>query len=331
MRYWWVNQNQTFRQEIGGGYLWSPQRNANGARNPFYESMRGVCPGDVVFSFVDTRIKAIGIVRSHCYECPKPNEFGRIGANWEKVGWRVDVNFREEPVPIRPKDHMEVLRPHLPPRYAPLRANGDGLQNVYLTELPPSFAEALATLMGRPILDLVKGTAVEDSRADRSVIDPVPDPVMEWEEVEIERIKADPTVTETERLALVLARRGQGLFKRNVRQLEFNCRVTKVDRMEHLRASHCKPWRDCSNHERLDGENGLLLTPSIDHLFDRGFISFEDSGDLLVSPVAHPLSLERMGIEVSSTVNVGTFTTGQRRQLAYHREHVFLSRRVTWR
>jgi hypothetical protein len=38
MRYWWVNQNQTFRHEIEGGYLWSPKRNANGARNPFYES-----------------------------------------------------------------------------------------------------------------------------------------------------------------------------------------------------------------------------------------------------------------------------------------------------
>jgi len=40
MRYWWVNQNQTFRHEVEGGYLWSPKRNANGARNPFYESMR---------------------------------------------------------------------------------------------------------------------------------------------------------------------------------------------------------------------------------------------------------------------------------------------------
>ena len=55
MRYWWVNQNQTFRQEIAGGYLWSPKRNANGARNPFYESMREVSPGDLIFSFVDTR------------------------------------------------------------------------------------------------------------------------------------------------------------------------------------------------------------------------------------------------------------------------------------
>jgi hypothetical protein len=40
MCYWWVNQNQTFRHEFEGGYLWSPKRNANGARNPFYETMR---------------------------------------------------------------------------------------------------------------------------------------------------------------------------------------------------------------------------------------------------------------------------------------------------
>jgi len=86
VRYWWVNQNQTYRQEITGGYLWSPKRNANGARNPFYEFMREVTPGDLVFSFVDTRIVALGIVASYCYESPKPAEFGRIGLYWEAIG-----------------------------------------------------------------------------------------------------------------------------------------------------------------------------------------------------------------------------------------------------
>jgi len=57
-----------------------------------------------------------------------------------------------------------------------------------------------------------------------------------------------------------------------------------VDRPEHLIASHCKPWRDCDNfYERLDGENGLLLTPIINHLFDREFIGFESSGRLVVT------------------------------------------------
>ena len=95
MRYWWVNQNQTFRQEIAGGYLWSPKRNANGARNPFYESMREVAPGDLIFSFMDTRILAVGIVRSYAWESPKPAEFGSAGENWEGIGWRVQVQFTE--------------------------------------------------------------------------------------------------------------------------------------------------------------------------------------------------------------------------------------------
>src|SRR3546814_510706 len=108
--------------------------------------------------------------------------------------------------------------------------------------------------------------------------------LIEWETHEMEQVIADQTIPETTRQAVVMARRGQGLFKQNVQRIEAFCRVTKVDRIEHLRASHCKPWRDASNVERLDGDNGLLLTPDVDHLFDRGFISFEDNGTVLVSP-----------------------------------------------
>ena len=64
VRYWWVNQNQTYRAEVSGGYLWSPKRNKNGARSQFYENMREVAPGDLVFSFRDTKIKAVGVCRS---------------------------------------------------------------------------------------------------------------------------------------------------------------------------------------------------------------------------------------------------------------------------
>jgi putative restriction endonuclease len=70
----------------------------------------------------------------------------------------------------------------------------------------------------------------------------------------------------------------------------------------------------------------LLLTPTIDHLFDRGFISFEADGKLLVSPVAHGPSLERMGVAVQERTNVGGFSEGQRRYLEFHRERVFLER-----
>jgi hypothetical protein len=123
---------------------------------------------------------------------------------------------------------------------------------------------------------------------------------------------------------LVLARRGQGRFREAVATIETHCRVSGLNRPEHLIACHCKPWRDASNQERLDGENRLLLTPSVEHLFDRGFISFDNDGRLLVSPVAHRWSLGRMGVPVDSPFNAGGFSEGQRKYVDYHRESVFL-------
>jgi hypothetical protein len=138
------------------------------------------------------------------------------------------------------------------------------------------------------------------------------------------RIEADSSISETDRQAIIRARGGQGVFKERVMRIETKCRITGVDNLVHLVASHCKPWRDSTNEERLNGENGLLLTPSIDHLFDRGFIGFEDRGNLIISPVAHRPSLRRMGIETERIVNVGSFTQGQRQFLDFHRNSVLL-------
>ena len=94
MAYWWVNQKQTHRHEIAGGYLWSPKRRADGARNQFYENMRIVIPGDCVFSYWDTAIRAYGNARSFGYEAYKPDEFGDVGRNWSRIGFRVDVDYQ---------------------------------------------------------------------------------------------------------------------------------------------------------------------------------------------------------------------------------------------
>lgn len=90
-----------------------------------------------------------------------------------------------------------------------------------------------------------------------------------WEHHIESKIESDRRIPETEREALIVARRGQGLFKQRVMEIETRCRITGVTNPIHLRASHCKLWRDSNNEERLDGENGLLLTPTMDHLFDR--------------------------------------------------------------
>lgn len=320
MRYGWVNQNQTFRQEIDGGYLWSPKRNRNGHHNPFYEFMREVAPGDIVFSFSDTRIAALGIVSGYCRESPKPEEFGSAGTNWSQIGWKVGVRWQRLVNTIRPKDHIARLRPDLASKYAPLTADGNGLQGVYLTPISTALAMALISLIGTEASQVADvGHQVNEIERDS----PAPErDIEEWERRVEVAITSDVAIRETERTALVQARRGQGLFRDKVRSIERACRVTRVERMEHLIASHIQPWRDSSNAQRLDGENGLLLTPTVDHLFDKGFISFEDSGQLIVSPVADQRSLKRMGIDAGNRVNVGAFSEGQRRYLDFHRDNV---------
>lgn len=309
MRYWWVNQNQTYRQEIAGGYLWSPKRNANGARNPFYEFMREAAPGDLVFSFADTKIIAVGTVQSYCFESPKPLEFGSTGLYWENVGWKVNVRFTRMLNQVHPVDHMDLLRRVLPSRYSPLQQNGHGMQGVYLTELPEVFAEVLGSLIGAEFEAVRSTVTAHQPRVSMQVGDDLD----YWEHRLEQTVEEDQTIPETDRQAIIRARRGQGLFKERVRQIERMCRITKVENQIHLVASHCKPWRDSTNEERLNGENGLLLTPSIDHLFDRGFIGFEDSGTLIISPVAHPPSLQRMGVETERVVNVVGSQTGSGR------------------
>ena len=325
MRYWWVNQNQTFTQEFQGGYLWSPKRKSNNTVNPFYEFMREVAPGDVIFSFQNTRIVAIGIAQSSCYEAPKPVEFGSAGMNWSNIGWKVEVRYFPLNTRMRPADEMTILGPLLPERYSPLQANGHGKQSVYLTALPDRLAMALIGLIGFEARQIVQGNFVQDQAA----LDLALPDILRWEDHVTDTIRAAREIPETEREAVILARRGQGIFKRNVLKIEQRCRITGVDRVEHLVGSHCKPWRDCnSNQERLDGENGLLLTPSIDHLFDRGFISFENDGRLLISRVAHKESLRRMGVPVDAAHNVGGFSEGQKCYLDYHRDSVFLAANV---
>ena len=129
---------------------------------------------------------------------------------------------------------------------------------------------------------------------------------------------------ETDKTQLVLARRGQGLFRARVEMIEPRCRLTGVSDRAHLRAGHIKPWRHSTNEERLDGNNGLLLAPHVDHLFDRGFISFESDGRVLVSPRLTPDLVQAWGLDPSK--DAGSFSLEQASYLIHHRANCFLSK-----
>lgn len=322
MSFWWVNHKQTFRHEFRGGYLWSPKRKKNGGRSVFYDFMRLVRPGDVVFSYAGTEIKGAGVAKSHCYTSPRPDEFGHIGMAWEAIGWRVDVYFVQATPPLRPRDLLEEIRPHIGQLHSPLNESGTGRQAVYLAAIPSPLGEILMKRL--PIkLPVEPFTVAQTSPTNFAVEAELPG-IDEWERIERKKIE-ESTLPATERDALIKARIGQGRFKEQVSRFERCCRVTRISNPVHLIASHIKPWRESNNDERLSAGNGLLLTPSIDHLFDRGFISFDDRGDTLISPVADRAALRRMGVDADAPPRVGDFNSDQKYFLEHHRSSIFLA------
>ena len=88
----------------------------------------------------------------------------------------------------------------------------------------------------------------------------------------------------TERKGLVTSRVGQGFYRQElIKKFDNKCAVTGINLEEILIASHIIPWRHSNDEERLDIENGILLSPLYDSLFDKNLISFQDNGDIIIS------------------------------------------------
>ena len=101
----------------------------------------------------------------------------------------------------------------------------------------------------------------------------------------------------TEVLAMQKARRGQGIFKKQLlRDFRCRCAINGIQTPCLLIASHIKPWEVCSHQERLNPLNGLLLSPIFDKLFDNGLMSFDSEGRILISKRLGPEEINRCGI-----------------------------------
>ncbi len=97
------------------------------------------------------------------------------------------------------------------------------------------------------------------------------------------------------------------------------CAVTGLTLAPALRASHAKPWADCSTDaERLDVFNGFLLSANLDALFDKFLISFSDAGDMLMSPQLSLADRQLLGLE--GALKLRWVAPGHRPYLAFHRD-----------
>lgn len=304
MKYWWVNQKGTFKHEFNGDYLWSPKE---GKRGPLkaYNNMRLISVGDPILSYVNGYIIALSKAVTCAFSAPKPSEFGNAGAEWSDEGWQVDAKYELLTQKFSPKYNIEKIRPLLPDMYSPIRENGNGNQS-YLFEISKELFQVLMALGGEK--DIARLTDnIEISQNAQEV---------EW----ALNLITDDQERKTIATNIVAARKGQGLFKSRVSRVEKGCRVTNAEGQGYLIASHIKPWVKSNNIEKLDGFNGLLLSPHIDCLFDRGLISFSDEGDLLISKHCGSGIIAAWGIRKKNT---GPFRDQQKSYLDYHRENIY--------
>lgn len=127
-------------------------------------------------------------------------------------------------------------------------------------------------------------------------------------------------VTETEKEQVIKSRIGQSTFKRELVIIQKKCRLCGVSDERFLIASHIKPWRQSDNQERLDVNNGLLLCPNHDVLFDKGYISFEDDGRILISESLDEAT--KVFLNINETMNI-RMNEGQREYMKWHRDSLF--------
>lgn len=305
MRFWWVNHKATFRQEIDGGFLWSPKREKN-ARSHFYDNMRRVVQGDLMLSYAHGQLAHVGVATDPAVDAPRPHAFGATGEAWAISGWILPVVWTPLPSSVRPRDFWDELRPLLPQeRYSPIvLATGFGNQKAYLSEIDEAAFDLVLSRAG--------GVRPETARSSHlgELLDAIED------EIEDELRNSD----DTERDQTIKARRGQGRFRANVCEIDPACRLTGVDEPALLVASHIKPWRACVDaRERLDGANGLMLTPNADRLFDRGLMTFEDDGEAIFAPIVTEAHLRRLGLSGEHRRKAFGFAARQLPYLHYHR------------
>ena len=132
-----------------------------------------------------------------------------------------------------------------------------------------------------------------------------------------------PGLTETERNYLRSSRLGQGQFRKDlVSQYGGKCPITGIEQDQLCVASHIKPWKVCTNAERLDSNNGILLSALVDRLFDKGLVSFSDEGKVIVSPRLSTSDIAKCGIEQWKRLQL---TDQSKTYMKYHRAVEFKS------
>lgn len=121
--------------------------------------------------------------------------------------------------------------------------------------------------------------------------------------------------------AIINVRVNQGIFRNLLLKRYNRCCLCKVENSALLIASHIKPWAESEPEEKLDVNNGFLMCPNHDKLFDKGYVTFDDDGKIIISDKL--TEKDRIFLNVDSKMRVEPLTKGNKKYLEFHRKNVF--------
>ncbi|MED4676795.1 HNH endonuclease [Bacillus nitratireducens] len=306
MNYFLVFQNKSYVEERSGGYLWAPQTNKFGHTIHHWEDMKKVKKGDIIFNSYKGQLVSVLIARENCNEHDRPTALDQLEL-WEKKGWMVNVEYINLNVPIIYKDYMGGILELQDDKYAPFNKSGRG-NTGYLFRVSTELANFLFNLIEKKNGYTRDKFQIEDKGEEQLIKNFEKD------------IDSPIVLEETERELIIKSRIGQSAFKKALLAIERKCRLCGVTDERFLIASHIKPWSQSNNQERLDVNNGLLLCPNHDALFDKGYISFDKDGSILISDSLDEAT--KIFLNINGIINI-RMNESQREYMKWHRENVY--------
>lgn len=114
---------------------------------------------------------------------------------------------------------------------------------------------------------------------------------------------------------------GQEKLRRELLEKSKKCQITNLEVQEILVTSHIKPWINSNDSEKIDVNNVLLLSATFDKLFDRGLMSFTDTGDILFSDLIPNSDIFKLS-KIIFNKNID-FSNKQKDYINYHKKNIF--------
>lgn len=157
----------------------------------------------------------------------------------------------------------------------------------------------------------------------REVIDDVKQYILNYQDTDlgdIDEIAEIVTCEGYDVKGIAKIRKNQEKFRSQLLSRYKKCCLCGIDNNELLLASHIKPWSVSNEEEKTDFNNGLLLCAMHDRLFDKGFISFNDYGQIIISHELDEINQKFSNINPNMAINM---LEGMKPFMKYHRENIF--------